>query len=60
MPTNEAKAEIETQPVIGDIKISKFWCNVKPYKPFCAFYYQNSYISFLLGNNFLFYLFLLI
>ena len=45
MPTKEAKAEIETHPVLKKLKcVSLKMCNSKLYKPFCA-----SYSSFHFG-----------
>ena len=38
IPTKEAKAEIETHPVIVEPKIIRVQYSSELYKPFCAFY----------------------
>ena len=42
IPTKEARAEMETRPVIVEGKIRKL------YKPFCAFYSSVHFVLFLL------------
>ena len=56
-PTNKARSEIETHPVIVETKRSKFSCNSKSYKRFCSSYSLNHFVLFLLRNNVLFHLF---
>ena len=57
IPTKEAKAEIETHPVIVEIKIS-VQCISNLYKLFYASYSLINFDLFLRLNNFLCHLFL--
>ena len=43
IPIKEAKAEMETHPVIAEVKIRHVQYNLELYKPFCAF--TNQFIS---------------
>ena len=43
IPSKEAKAEIETYPVIAEVKSKSIQYNLKLLKPFCA---SNSLIHF--------------
>ena len=59
--TNEANAEIETQPVTVETKINQnkqlFNINLNTYMPFYIFRSLNHYVLFLLKDSFLFNLF---
>ena len=60
IPSKEAKAEIETHPVISEVKLRKGSSKLEFYKPFCAFYSSIEFALFLQGNNFLFYFYILL
>ena len=47
-PTNEANAEIETQPLTAETKQENSQSNLKPYT-FSAFHSWNHYVLFLLN-----------
>ena len=58
--TNEAIAEIETHPLAAETKLKNPQRHATPYTPFYAFSSSNNYVLFLLKDNFLLHLFLLV
>ena len=58
--TNEAIAEIETHPLAAEAKLKNPQRNAMPYTPFYAFPSSNNYVLFILKDNFLLHLFLLV
>ena len=58
--TNEAIAEIETHPLAAEAKLQNPQRNATPYTPFYAFLSSNNYVLFILKDNFLLHLFLLV
>ena len=51
IPSQEAKAEIEINPVIEEAKKS-VQCNLELSKPYCAFYSSIEFALFLEGSHF--------
>ena len=57
IPTNEANAEIKTQPLTAETKIINVQSNLKPCIIFYAFHPLIHFVLALLKDNFLFHLF---
>ena len=56
-PNNEANADTETQEVTAEIKKQNAESSLKPYAFFYGFHSLNSYVLFILNDNFSFLLF---